>query len=46
VQRAQAGPDDEVQDEKNEQLVERADKAIRRQTPQEQQLEATGKVTK
>jgi hypothetical protein len=46
VQSAEPGPNEEVQDEKRTDLVERADEAIRRQAPQEQQLETAGKITK
>ncbi len=46
MQGPQACPDDEIQEEKNEDLVERADEAVRRQSLQEQQLESAGKVTK
>jgi hypothetical protein len=42
MQRAQGCPDDEVQDEKRANLVERANEAVRRQPLQEQQLETTG----
>ena len=45
MQGCEPGPDDNVQEEKDEQLVKSADEAARRETPQEQKLESARKVT-
>jgi hypothetical protein len=44
VQRIEPGPDDEIEDQQADQLVEAADEAILRETSQEQQFEPAGKV--
>ena len=45
MQGIQAGPDQEIQDDEDAELVEAADEAVLRQGPQEQKPEAVGKVT-
>jgi hypothetical protein len=45
MQRVEPRPDDEVEEQKNEQLIEAADEAFGRQAPQEQKRESAGKVT-
>jgi hypothetical protein len=46
IQRIESGPDDQIEQQKREELVEAAEETVLRQPLQEQQPEATRKVTK
>ena len=45
MQGVETRPDEQVQQDQDEELIEAADEALLRQTPQEQELETARKVT-
>ena len=45
MQGVETRPDEQVQQNENDQLIETADEALLRQTPQEQELETARKIT-
>jgi hypothetical protein len=46
MQGVETGPDEQVEQHQDQQLVEAVDEAVLRQAPQEQELEAAGKIAK